>query len=815
MKALLTKRLFRSLWRSKLRLVAVVLIIMVGVMSGIAFGHYAHMTTNMYSEIYEDSENGVNLADIWVENPRGIWDLEESENLCEEISLQWTNTELPLVECEPRFILEGLLVATEDDGSERLVPGVWHGIDEGYVDRVWMPDDSCCEGRLAESHDEIVLDAHVVEGLGIEVGDTVTIGAGQGTLNFTIVGFGYHPMHLYFAVPGSIVPAESGTFATGYLTSSGLEALANVSSGTANMLLIDVHGNPEYDLQSTDEVEGEDLAAIIDSMKITVSQIDQSAIIYDRSGVESVELLRADAEGAMVTYPVITAMLVLVAGITIFLSLQRLIQSQAREIAILRTLGIPRSAIMPSYVLAPIGIGLFGTIIGIIFGIFLGSPAMELVYENIMGIPVIGENFSFTQVLEISIITMLLVMFSGVRPAWQAANLDPLKALRGQTDVKLSSKAIQQFTSKLPTTIGLTIRSSTRKPIRLAFTFFAVGLSMLILGSMLFMMNSMEDVFIGNADESSNWDQQAIVFPGMEVEIVDWAEENSIDYELLLTLPANPDGDSRQLTAMGLDVFSTSGNEAMQTLSLIEGELPNQGNEPPEALVDEGIQHFLGWSIGEVHAIRFGSQLVEFKITGITDGEIARTVYFNRADLSSELDLEATSVFLTYPDEFDRPNELGDMSIGVIDKQETIDAMESLMEQQQGFFIAIQVLGVVIAIVVLFNTLIINLAERDLELATLRVLGAPISRIGSMMLGEHFAIGLIGGALGAIFSILGTQWMISSLVQWSFYFTVDADPLISSYLVGIVLFISVALTPVGMWRVHRMDLVEKVKEFSN
>ncbi len=815
MKALLTKRLFRSLWRSKLRLVAVVLIIMVGVMSGIAFGHYAHMTTNMYSEIYEDSENGVNLADIWVENPRGIWDLEESENLCEEISLQWTNTELPLVECEPRFILEGLLVATEDDGSERLVPGVWHGIDEGYVDRVWMPDDSCCEGRLAESHDEIVLDAHVVEGLGIEVGDTVTIGAGQGTLNFTIVGFGYHPMHLYFAVPGSIVPAESGTFATGYLTSSGLEALANVSSGTANMLLIDVHGNPEYDLQSTDEVEGEDLAAIIDSMKITVSQIDQSAIIYDRSGVESVELLRADAEGAMVTYPVITAMLVLVAGITIFLSLQRLIQSQAREIAILRTLGIPRSAIMPSYVLAPIGIGLFGTIIGIIFGIFLGSPAMELVYENIMGIPVIGENFSFTQVLEISIITMLLVMFSGVRPAWQAANLDPLKALRGQNDVKLSSKAIQQFTSKLPTTIGLTIRSSTRKPIRLAFTFFAVGLSMLILGSMLFMMNSMEDVFIGNADESSNWDQQAIVFPGMEVEIVDWAEENSIDYELLLTLPANPDGDSRQLTAMGLDVFSTSGNEAMQTLSLIEGELPNQGNEPPEALVDEGIQHFLGWSIGEVHAIRFGSQLVEFKITGITDGEIARTVYFNRADLSSELDLEATSVFLTYPDEFDRPNELGDMSIGVIDKQETIDAMESLMEQQQGFFIAIQVLGVVIAIVVLFNTLIINLAERDLELATLRVLGAPISRIGSMMLGEHFAIGLIGGALGAIFSILGTQWMISSLVQWSFYFTVDADPLISSYLVGIVLFISVALTPVGMWRVHRMDLVEKVKEFSN
>ena len=211
---------------------------------------------------------------------------------------------------------------------------------------------------------------------------------------------------------------------------------------------------------------------IIDAVTITVTEIDQSAIIYDRSGVESVEFLGADAEGAMKTYPVITAMLVLVAGITIFLSLQRLIQSQAREIAILRTLGIPRSAIMPSYVLAPMGIGLFGTILGIFGGVFLGSPAMELVYTNVMGIPVITDDYSLMQVFEISAITMLLVMFSGIRPAWQAANLDPLKVLRGEAEVKLSSKAMQQFTSKLSTTIGLTIRSSTRKPIRLAFTFF-------------------------------------------------------------------------------------------------------------------------------------------------------------------------------------------------------------------------------------------------------------------------------------------------------------------------------------------------------
>ena len=78
-----------------------------------------------------------------------------------------------------------------------------------------------------------------------------------------------------------------------------------------------------------------------------------------------------------------------------------------------------------------------------------------------------------------------------------------------------------------------------------------------------------------------------------------------------------------------------------------------------------------------------------------------------------------------------------------------------------------------------------------------------------MMLGEQFRYWLDWRSFGAIFSILGTQWMISSLVQWSFYFKVDADPLISSYLVGIVLFISVALTPVGMWRVIEWTLLKR------
>ena len=387
---LLTKRLARSLWRTKTRLVAVVLMVTVGVFAGISFAAYAHTASSMYDDIYADTDEGVNLADIWVENPSWAWDGSTAESICEEIANQWPDSDLVLNECEPRLKLDGVMFHTNEDGEESLIPAVWHGIDEGNVDRVWFPDHDCCSGVMASADDEIVVDVRVAEGMEVEIGDTISIGSGAGSMDYTVVGVGLHSNHLYFAQSGSIFPSEPGTFATGYLTAGGLERLGNLSSGSANLLLIDIVGTPEYDLQTTIEVEGEELSSIIGKIDSVMQDIDDSpSLVYSRSGVESVEFLRTDAEGAMSMYVPVTAMIAIVAGITIFLSLQRLVQSQAREIAILRTLGIPRNAIIPGYILMPIIIGLIGCLFGTILGVFLGAPAMLSMYERILGIPII------------------------------------------------------------------------------------------------------------------------------------------------------------------------------------------------------------------------------------------------------------------------------------------------------------------------------------------------------------------------------------------------------------------------------------------
>ena len=805
---LLTKRLARSLWRTKLRLSAVILMVAIGIFAGIAFGAYANSVTTLYDDIYADDDTGVNLPDVFVENNLGNWNASTAETMCNEIREQWPSDELVLDKCEPRLISNGQLFSEDSDIG--MVTAVWHGIDEGEVDKVWIPKHGCCSGEMAKEANEIVIDQHAAEALGIKVGDLVHISAGAGySLDYSVVGIGFHSKHLFFTVEGELLPAQPGTLVTGYMTDEGLEALANLSAGDANLLLIDVEGTPN---SQDPDVSG--LTDLIEGISVIVTQTDDSpAGVYDRTGVHSVEFLRADVEGAEKSYPVISGMLAVVAGITIFLSLQRLIQSQAKEIAVLRTLGVKRMSIMPGYILTPVFIGAIGCVIGAIPGVLFGAPAMINMYEDIIGIPIINPNLPSSLVIEIIITAMVIVFLSGLRPAWQASRMQPLEVLLGQNEVRMSSRRLQKLTSKLPATFGLTIRSSVRKPIRLMLTFFAVGLSMLIFGSMMIMMDSFGEIFTGGLEERQSWDAQVFTMDNEEP-IIEWAEEHGAQHELMIIFQGTPENDTRQLTAYGLENVATDTGESMYLVLLSNGDLPSPNQAVPEVLIDEGLNHFLGWEIGETHSLVFGTKTVEVKITGYTQGDFARTVYFHRADLSDILGIDATVVMLDLPEGVEPDEQLAQNSLGIATREDSLEAFETIMEQQEGIFIAIEGLGILIAIAVLFNTLVMNLAERDTELATLRVLGASNNRLGLMLFGEHLAIGLIGGILGCLFSILGTKLMLATFVSWSAYFTVTASNSSIFILIGIVVFISISLTPFGMWRIKKMDLVAKVKDLS-
>ena len=223
---------------------------------------------------------------------------------------------------------------------------------------------------------------------------------------------------------------------------------------------------------------------------------------------------------------------------------------------------------------------------------------------------------------------------------------------------------------------------------------------------------------------------------------------------------------------------------------------------------------FLGWEVGETHRVIVNGAHQEVEIVGSTRGDFVRSMYFLRADLSMITGVNATSVYLDLPNGVEVDTELGEISVGVVERQSLVDGIQTLIEQQTQLFQAIMYLGLLFTIAVMLNTMIMNVAERDFELATLRVLGASTGRLGTMLLFESLLIGIIGGLVGVVFAYGGAIGLAASFSSWQFYVPVVIVPSVAYQLMAGVIIIAIAMTPIGIWRLRRMDLVEKVKDLS-
>ena len=814
MSALLNKRLARSLWRTKLRLLAVVLMVFVGVFAGITFGGYAHNLGGMYDSMQADDENGANLADLWIDNRSALWTPEEVTAFCTALESAWDSSSVSqsLDSCEGRTVTQGAMFHTNDTG-QHIINSLWHGIVDGAnADRVWMPEGHS-EGRTAVAADEIVIDAHVTEALDLHLGDTVTIGAGNATAEFTIVGTGYHPLHILFAPEGELFPSEPGQYVVGYLSDAGMARLTGEVVGTSNMILLDVEGTPSFDLPDTSENEGDEIDEVKELVDAALDEAALDARVRDRGQNEPVEVMRQDLEGTKRTTVPFTVMIASIAAITIVLSLQRLVQSQAKEIAVLRTLGVKRSSLMTGYLLAPLAIGGLGCALGALAGPG-GMNGMLDFYQNLVGVPIVERSVPTSVVASVIGSTMLVVFFSGAFPAWKASRLDPLAVLSGQNEMRVGSNLLRKLTSWMPTTLGLSIRSSVRKPVRLTMTFVAVGISLMLFGSIQMMSVGLQDTMIGALEDDQTWDAQVYIMPDGEQPIVDWAENNAVNFEMLIEMPlgsvVDAEGIERTFTLVGLDSFETG----MRAVSLLEGNTPAANTTIPQVMMDEGSMTFIGWSVGEQQKVSLNGAQIEVEIVATSSAELARTMYFLREDLSGILGVNATSVYLELPQGVEVDSALGEASMGIVERQTLLNGINSLLDQQTQIFQTMMYLGLLFTVVVMFNTMIMNVAERDFELATLRVLGASTRNLGTMLLFESLLIGIIGGVVGVLFAYGGAVGLAASFSSWQFFVPVTIVPSVAWQLMSGVILIAVAMTPFGVWRLRRMDLVEKVKDLS-
>jgi len=118
----------------------------------------------------------------------------------------------------------------------------------------------------------------------------------------------------------------------------------------------------------------------------------------------------------------VSAIALLAAGIGIMNIMLVSVTERTREIGVRKALGATKRSILRQFLIESVVISVFGGLIGIFFG--LGGGNFVAVLLEIP--PVLPFGWAFIGLFVTSIVGVVF----GVYPAWKAANLDPIEALR-------------------------------------------------------------------------------------------------------------------------------------------------------------------------------------------------------------------------------------------------------------------------------------------------------------------------------------------------------------------------------------------------
>ena len=194
------------------------------------------------------------------------------------------------------------------------------------------------------------------------------------------------------------------------------------------------------DAVSALEIFTEDPAAI-DRIRQNVEIVTEGRLgVYDWRDMNS-SFFNALQVERNVMFLILT-LIILVAAFNIISSMIMLVKDKGRDIAIMRTMGATRGSMMKIFILTGARIGFIGTCLGAVGGVLFASniepirkwleglTGTELFAAEIYFLSQLPAVIDWGEVIAVIVMAFTLSVLATLYPAWRAARLDPVEALR-------------------------------------------------------------------------------------------------------------------------------------------------------------------------------------------------------------------------------------------------------------------------------------------------------------------------------------------------------------------------------------------------
>ncbi len=319
------------------------------------------------------------------------------------------------------FIFNQVMLSSESNVSGVVIKG----IDPDRVGKVTELAHNMKAGRLQDLKGEsdspgIVLGVELAKHLGISLNDTIQVVSPLGTMTpmgmmpkmkrFRVVGIFYSGMYEYDNTM-AYVSLESGQkfFGMGARV-TGIEIKTN-------------------DLYKVKEI-GKEIRQKMGFPFWTKDWMEMNRNLFSALKLEKIAMF------------IILVLIVLVAAFNIISTLIMVVMEKHKDIAILKSMGVPSKGILKIFIIEGGVIGVVGTIFGTILGLGAAFNLEKITghVENLFGFKILSSDVYYIDKLpsqvnpmDVGLIVMTAILISllaTLYPAWRASKLDPAEALR-------------------------------------------------------------------------------------------------------------------------------------------------------------------------------------------------------------------------------------------------------------------------------------------------------------------------------------------------------------------------------------------------
>ena len=511
-----------------------------------------------------------------------------------------------------------------------------------------------------------------------------------------------------------------------------------------------------------------------------------------------------------------------ISALVILILLNRMVRNERTQIGLMKAYGYSSLSIATHYLKFALVISATGCILGFVVGQYFAGQMIEM-YVQFFSFPILQSRIYpniLSQAMGISIIFSLIGAMSA---AYRAAKIHPAESMRPEAPPighRIFLERIEPLWQRLGFTWKMITRNITRHKFRSGINVFGVMISTALLIIGFFSIDGIDYLMEFEYEKMQRQDVRVsfylergkeALYDAKRFEHVDYAEP-MLQYPFTLT----NDWRTRDVLIVGLQRHS-------RLQRLLDTE---------ERTVDIGESGLvLSKKLAEMMSLNVGDRVkIKPMIGRVTDEKVVRVSkiiqqyfgasgYMNIEALSRVLNesYAMNSVLLaTAPGKAKFMNdELEDIpAVSSIEvKEDSIRNMNETIQMNMKVtsFVTVLFAGI-ISFSIIYNITSVSLAERERELASLRVMGFSREEVGRILYHENIALGVVGLVLGLPLGIAISKALVTAFDTEMIRLPYHLEPRTFIISITLTLFFVLVSNLAIRRKIHHLDLVETLKE---